>query len=81
MEASETAGVTGGLVRGGLSQKADVKQLEEAKETLEGQLKGIRLQLERDGYTSLAQMRYIFVSKILKKQLTVVLLLSLPLNY
>lgn len=45
---------------------ADVKQLEEAKETLEGQLEEIQLQLERDGYTSVAQMRCMFVSGILR---------------
>ncbi|XP_075954462.1 myomegalin-like [Anarhichas minor] len=37
--------------------EADVKQLEEARKTLEGQLEEIRLQLERDGYTTVAQMR------------------------
>ncbi|KAL6104456.1 pde4dip [Pungitius sinensis] len=36
---------------------ADSKQLEEARKTLEGQLKEIRLQLEKDGYTSVAHMR------------------------
>ncbi|XP_078119731.1 myomegalin isoform X3 [Sander vitreus] len=40
-----------------LSQRADVKQLEEAKKILEGQLEEIRSQLERDGYTSVAQLR------------------------
>lgn len=50
-----------------VSQRADVNQLEEAKRTLEGQLEEIRSQLERDGYTSVAQMRCIFVSEILRK--------------
>lgn len=40
-----------------MPQRADVKQLEEAKKTLKGQLEEIGLQLERDGYTSVAQMR------------------------
>nr|XP_046263627.1 myomegalin-like isoform X3 [Scatophagus argus] len=44
--------VTGTPLRG-----ADVKQLEEAKKTLENQLQEICLQLERDGYTTVAQMR------------------------
>ncbi len=56
-------GVTGATV----SQRADVQQLEETKRTLEGQLEEIRLQLETDGYTSMAQMRCIFVSEILRK--------------
>ncbi|XP_074507165.1 myomegalin-like isoform X2 [Sebastes fasciatus] len=43
--------------RGAEGVRADVKQLEEEKETLEGQLGEIRLQLERDGYASVAQMR------------------------
>ncbi|KAK5888903.1 hypothetical protein CesoFtcFv8_014954 [Champsocephalus esox] len=43
-------GVTSALV-------SDVKQLEEAKNTLEVQLKEIKSQLERDGYNSVAQMR------------------------
>lgn len=47
-------------MRGIVSQRADVQQLE-------GQLQEIRLQLERDGYTSVAQMRCIFVSEILRK--------------
>ncbi|KAG7273173.1 hypothetical protein CRUP_019300, partial [Coryphaenoides rupestris] len=34
-----------------------VQQLEEEKKTLEGQLQTIRSQLEKDGYSSLAQMR------------------------
>ncbi|GAA6234826.1 myomegalin-like isoform X5 [Lates japonicus] len=53
----ESEGVTGGLARGTLSQRADVEQLEEAKKTLEIQLEEIRLQLDRDGFTSVAQMR------------------------
>ncbi|XP_050926027.1 myomegalin isoform X4 [Lates calcarifer] len=53
----ESEGVTGGLARGALSQRADVEQLEEAKKTLEIQLEEIRLQLDRDGFTSVAQMR------------------------
>lgn len=44
-------------VRGCVSQRADVKQLEEEKKSLEGQLEEIGAQLERDGYTSVAQMR------------------------
>lgn len=57
--------VTGALVRGVVPPRADVKQLEEAKQMLEGQLDEISLQLERDGYTSVAQMRYTFVSEML----------------
>ncbi|KAG7214689.1 hypothetical protein INR49_010581 [Caranx melampygus] len=53
----DNEGVTGGAVRGVLSQRADVKHLEEAKKSLEGQLGEIRLQLEKDGYTSVAQIR------------------------
>ncbi|XP_045907547.1 myomegalin-like [Micropterus dolomieu] len=49
--------VTRALVRGLVTQKDDVKQLEEAKKTLEGQLEEIRLHLERDGFTSVAHMR------------------------
>lgn len=60
MKARGADGVTGVPVRGVVSQTADVKQLE-------GQLQEIRLQLERDGYTSVAQMRCIFVSEILRK--------------
>ncbi|XP_070701394.1 myomegalin-like isoform X2 [Pempheris klunzingeri] len=50
-------GVSGAPVRGVVSQRADVKHLEESKRTLEGHLEDIRSQLERDGYTSVAQMR------------------------
>lgn len=66
MKARGPEGVTGAPVRGAASQRADVTQLEEAKETLEGQLEEIQLQLERDGYTSVAQMRCIFVAGILR---------------
>ena len=34
-----------------------MQQLEEAKKTLEGELQVIHSQLEKDGYSSLAQMR------------------------
>lgn len=44
-------------MRDRVPQTADVKQLEEAKKTLKGQLEEISLQLERDGYSSVAQMR------------------------
>ncbi|XP_062260294.1 myomegalin-like isoform X2 [Platichthys flesus] len=53
----EAEAVTAGLVRASLSQGADLKQLEEEKKTLEVQLEEIKSQLERDGYTSVAQMR------------------------
>ncbi|XP_056277540.1 myomegalin-like isoform X4 [Pseudoliparis swirei] len=53
IQACGAEGVIGPLV----SQRADVKQLEEARKTLEGQLEEIRSQLERDGYSSVAQMR------------------------
>jgi len=55
-----------------VSQRADVKQLEEARKTLEGQLEEIRSQLERDGYSSVAQMRCSFVSEILWKHCVVI---------
>ncbi|XP_039998702.1 myomegalin-like isoform X3 [Xiphias gladius] len=57
VKAREPEVVIGGRARGVLFQRADVKQLEEAKDTSEGQLEDIRLQLARDGYTSVAQMR------------------------
>nr|XP_033506582.1 myomegalin-like isoform X2 [Epinephelus lanceolatus] len=53
LKACGAEGAPGPLV----SQRADVKQLEEAKKTLEAQLEEIRSQLERDGYTSVTQMR------------------------
>lgn len=59
--------VTGGLVRGVSSQRTDVKQLEEEKKTLEDQLEEIKLQLQRDEYTSVAQMRCVFASEIFRK--------------
>ncbi|CAB1443016.1 unnamed protein product, partial [Pleuronectes platessa] len=55
--APEAEAVTAGLVRASLSQRAELKQLEEEKKTLEVQLEEIKSQLERDGYTSVAQMR------------------------
>lgn len=64
-------------MRGVLSQRAEVKQLEEAKKTLEGQLEEIKLQLERDEYTSVSQMRCVFFSETLW---TVGLSLPLPLT-
>lgn len=51
-------------VRGVPTRETDVKQLEEEKKTLEGQLEEIHLHLEQDGYTSVAQMRYSFVSEM-----------------
>ncbi|KAM4605288.1 myomegalin-like [Polymixia lowei] len=54
-------GLSVGLVKGPLSQAAEghreVQQLEEAKKTLKRELEEIKSQLERDGYTSVAQMR------------------------
>lgn len=67
LKARGPVSATAAPVRGIVSQTADVKQLEEAKKTLEGQLKEIRLQLETDGYNTMAQMRCIFVSEILRK--------------
>ncbi|XP_030016824.1 myomegalin-like isoform X3 [Sphaeramia orbicularis] len=59
--ACKTKGVSGGVVRGALAKKAevdqDIRQLEEAKTTLEVQLEEIRSQLESDGYSSMAHMR------------------------
>ncbi|XP_035803441.2 myomegalin isoform X3 [Amphiprion ocellaris] len=57
MKARGINSVTGQLGRGLLSQRADVKQLEEAKKRLEVELEEVKSQLERDGYTSVAQMR------------------------
>ncbi|XP_008280462.1 myomegalin-like isoform X2 [Stegastes partitus] len=57
MKARGPNGATGGLGRRLLSQRVDVKQLEEAKKTLEVELEEVKSQLERDGYTSVAQMR------------------------
>uniref|UniRef100_A0A3Q1EII1 Olduvai domain-containing protein n=1 Tax=Acanthochromis polyacanthus TaxID=80966 RepID=A0A3Q1EII1_9TELE len=57
MKARGLNSVTGQLGRGLLSQRADVKQLEEAKKRLEVELEEVKSQLERDGYTSVAQMR------------------------
>lgn len=55
-------------MRGLLAQRSDgerdLQQLKEAKTTLEGELGEIRSQLERDGYTSVAQMRCVFVSQV-----------------
>lgn len=67
MKVHQHENVTGGLVWGVSSQRTDVKQLEEAKKTLEGQLEEIKLQLERDEYTSVAQMRCVFVSETFRK--------------
>ncbi|KAM3604183.1 uncharacterized protein V6R79_007437 [Siganus canaliculatus] len=49
--------VTGAAVKAVVPQTADVRQLEEANETLEDQLEEIHLQLESDGFSSVAQMR------------------------
>ncbi|KAM4552804.1 myomegalin isoform 4-T4 [Odontesthes bonariensis] len=49
--------VTAELIGGVFSQKADIKQLEEAKRALEVELEEIKSQLEKDGYTSMAEMR------------------------
>uniref|UniRef100_UPI0037E7AEA3 myomegalin-like isoform X2 n=1 Tax=Semicossyphus pulcher TaxID=241346 RepID=UPI0037E7AEA3 len=57
IQARGPEGVIGAPVRVELFQRADIQQLEEAKRTLEGQLEEMRLQLDRDGYTSVAQMR------------------------
>ncbi|CAJ1072092.1 myomegalin-like [Xyrichtys novacula] len=46
-----------GAAKGGVYQRADVQQLEEEKRTLESQLEEMKFQLERDGYSSVAQMR------------------------
>ncbi|XP_029971762.1 myomegalin isoform X3 [Salarias fasciatus] len=56
-QAGGAEGVAGGLVRRALSQRAEVKQLEDANRTLEVELGEIKSQLEKDGYTSVAQMR------------------------
>ncbi|XP_028283911.1 myomegalin isoform X3 [Parambassis ranga] len=57
IQACGSEDVTGGLERGVLSYRSDVKQLEEEKKTLEVELDEIQSQLEGDGYTSVAQMR------------------------
>ncbi|XP_041660185.1 myomegalin-like isoform X3 [Cheilinus undulatus] len=50
-------GVTRAPAREEIFKRADVLQLEEEKRSLESQLEEMRFQLERDGYTSVAQMR------------------------
>lgn len=60
MKVHRPENVTGGLTGWVSSQRTDVKQLEEEKTALEGQLEEIKLQLERDEYTSVAQMRCAF---------------------
>ncbi|XP_041847738.1 myomegalin-like isoform X2 [Melanotaenia boesemani] len=57
VKAQEAECVTTELVRGAFSQKADLKQLEEAKRSLEVELEEIKYQLEKDGYNSMAEMR------------------------
>ena len=57
MKVQEAGCVIEGSVLGRFSQKADIKQLEEAKRTLEVELEEIKSQLESDGYTSVADMR------------------------
>ncbi|XP_034559899.1 myomegalin-like [Notolabrus celidotus] len=49
--------VTRAAAREEVFQRADVQQLEEEKRTLESQLEEMKIQLERDGYSSVAQMR------------------------
>lgn len=51
--------------RGSVSCRSDIKQLEEEKQTLEIQLEEIRAQLEGDGFTSVAQMRFVLFFKLL----------------
>lgn len=68
--------MTRGLVRGAQSLTADVKQLDEAKKTLEFELEEIKSQLERDGYTSVAQMRCVFCFKLLIVYLIVLCLMA-----
>ncbi|KAM9719667.1 myomegalin-like isoform 11-T11 [Menidia menidia] len=48
-----TAGLTGGV----FSQRADIQQLEEEKKALEAEFEEIKSELEKDGYTSIAEMR------------------------
>ncbi|XP_017277709.1 myomegalin isoform X3 [Kryptolebias marmoratus] len=57
VQAQRAEDATEGLVRGSLLQKAEIKQLEESKETLEAELEEIQSQLEQDGFNSLAEMR------------------------
>lgn len=52
--------------RGGVPPSADVRQLEEEKQTLESQLEEISAQLQGDGFTSLAQMRSVLFFKLLE---------------
>lgn len=58
--------------RGSVSCRSDIKQLEEEKQTLEIQLEEISAQLEGDGFTSVAQMRF-----VLSLLLLILLLLKL----
>lgn len=62
MKARYAENVTGDLVGETVPQRNEAKQLEEAKNALEVQLKEIKLQLERDGFTSVGQMRWASVS-------------------
>ncbi|XP_068197034.1 myomegalin-like isoform X3 [Antennarius striatus] len=48
--------VTGQLMRALASQRVDVKQLQEAKKTLESQLEETHFQLQRDGFASVGHM-------------------------
>lgn len=57
--------VTRDPARGSVSCRSDIKQLEEEKQTLEIQLEEISAQLEGDGFTSVAQMRFVLFFKLL----------------
>lgn len=57
MKPHEAGHVRAGLMRAVQTHGPEVKHLEEAKRGLEFQLDQIRSHLERDGFTSVVQMR------------------------
>ncbi|XP_072220627.1 myomegalin-like isoform X6 [Leuresthes tenuis] len=57
VKAQRSECVTAELIGGVFPQNADIKQLEEAKRALEVELEEIKSQLEKDGYTSMVEMR------------------------
>lgn len=64
LKSQRSDGVSEELLRGSLLQKAEIKQLEESKETLEAEIEEIQSQLRKDGFDSLAEMRCTFSSEM-----------------
>lgn len=64
-KAFEPERVTRDPARGSVSRRSDIKHLEEEKQTLEIQLEEISAQLEGDGFTSVAQMRFVLFFQLL----------------